>query len=255
MPYALQVSNLSKTFFSGGSRLDVLSDVSIRVDCGEMAAVVGPSGSGKSTLLNIVAGLDDATSGTVALNGDAASARLGRVAYMPQKDLLLPWRTVLGNAVLGLEVQGVARAAARDRAASLLEVFGLRGFEHTHPHQLSGGMRQRVAFLRTILADKPVLLLDEPFGALDALTRAEMQSWLLGLWQGFGRAGVLVTHDVEEALLLSSRVYVLTSRPGRVRRVVEVPLPWPRARHMAASAEFSALKEELLELLWEKTAA
>lgn len=265
----LRLSGVAKSFTSERGPLRVLEDISLSVYPGELVSLVGPSGCGKSTLLNIVAGLDDATSGTVELfrngasrspdtsgSGQAQSAgeRLGHVAFMAQKDLLLPWRSVVDNAILGLEVQGVRAEAARQRATALLETFGLGGFEREYPHNLSGGMRQRVAFLRTILADKPLVLLDEPFGALDALTRGEMQAWLLELWPSLGRAGVMVTHDVEEALLLSTRVYVLTARPARVQRVVEVPLPWPRQR-AAAHPELSALKEEVLGMLWRSTPA
>ena len=249
----LQLTAIAKAYANGQGELRVLQDVSLTVGRDELVALIGPSGCGKSTVLNIIAGLEEPTSGSVALLADAApwgaNRRLGRVAYMPQKDLLLPWRTVLGNAVLGLEVQGVRPPEARERAAALLDTFGLGGFADEYPHNLSGGMRQRVAFLRTILADKPLVLLDEPFGALDALTRAEMQAWLLDLWAGLGRAGVLVTHDVEEALLLSHRVYVLSARPARVQEVVEVPLPWPRSHRLAASSEFAALKAAILDEL------
>jgi len=252
----LQLTAVAKAYASGQGELRVLQDVSLVVRRGEMVSLIGPSGCGKSTVLNIVAGLEEPTSGSVALLGDGANfrdgRRLGRVAYMPQKDLLLPWRTVLGNAVLGLEVQGVGPRLARERAEALLDTFGLSGFAREYPHNLSGGMRQRVAFLRTILADKPLVLLDEPFGALDALTRAEMQAWLLDLWAGVGRTGVMVTHDVEEALLLSHWVYVLSARPARVQQVVQVPLPWPRSRRMAATAEFTALKASILDVLWDQ---
>lgn len=231
-----------------------LAGVSLRVESGELVALVGPSGCGKSTLLSIIAGLETPTAGTVALRGDPAARRLGRVGYMPQRDLLLPWRTALGNAVTGLEVQGVPRAEAQRRARALFETFGLTGFERAYPPMLSGGMRQRVAFARTVLVAHDLLLLDEPFGALDALTRAGLQRWLLDIWGRLGATCLLVTHDVEEALLLADRVYVLTARPGRVRLQRRVALERPRRLEMLAQPEIAALKAELLSALVEETA-
>jgi ABC-type nitrate/sulfonate/bicarbonate transport system ATPase subunit len=174
---------------------------------------------------------------------------LGHTALMPQRDALLPWRSVLDNTILGLEVAGVGRAAARERARALLPHFGLAGFEEYYPAALSGGMRQRAAFLRTVLAEREVLLLDEPFGALDALTRRSMQEWLLDLWDDLGRTILLVTHDVEEALLLADRVAVMTARPGRIKRVEPVRLPRPRHAEMISEPAFVAQKMELLAAL------
>jgi ABC-type nitrate/sulfonate/bicarbonate transport system ATPase subunit len=172
---------------------------------------------------------------------------------MQQKDLLLPWRSVLDNAILGLEIQGVPRSTARQRALDLTERFGLKGFEGHYPFTLSGGMRQRVAFLRTILTGKEVLLLDEPFGALDALTRAEMQEWLLTLWEELQKTIVLVTHDVDEAILLSDRVLVLTARPATVKLVQTVTLPRPRSYDMVTQEPFMVLKKQLLASLREES--
>jgi len=174
---------------------------------------------------------------------------------MPQRDLLLPWRTALDNAVAGLEVRGVPKAAAREQARALFADFGLAGFERAYPHVLSGGMRQRVAFARTVLAARELLLLDEPFGALDALTRAGLQRWLLDIWGRLGATCLLVTHDVDEALLLADRVYVLTARPGRVRLERRVPLARPRRLEALAQPEVAALKAELLAALLEETSA
>ena len=180
--------------------------------------IVGPSGCGKSTLLSLIAGLLEPTSGTISI-GPAASAeeRLARCALMPQRDLLMPWRTALDNACIALENRGVARRAARERARPLFERFGLAEFEDKSPAQLSGGMRQRVAFLRTLMPQKDVLLLDEPFGALDSITRAQMQEWLVGALELEPRTVLLVTHDVDEALLLSDHVAVMSARPGPYR--------------------------------------
>jgi ABC-type nitrate/sulfonate/bicarbonate transport system ATPase subunit len=246
----LEVRAVSKEFRDvPGRGVRALDSVSLRVAAGEFVALVGPSGAGKSTLLSIVAGLEAPTSGEVALNGASSAPRLGRVGYMPQRDLLLPWRTALGNAIAGLQVQGVPASEARRRARALFADFGLSGFEESYPHALSGGMRQRVAFARTVLAAGDLLLLDEPFGALDALTRAGLQRWLLEIWGGLAKTCLLVTHDVDEALLLADRVYVLTPRPGRVRLERTVPLERPRHMTQLAQPEVAALKIELLAAL------
>jgi ABC-type nitrate/sulfonate/bicarbonate transport system ATPase subunit len=215
--------------------------------------LVGPSGCGKSTLLAIIAGLEDATSGDIALHGDAQAPRLGHVGYMPQRDLLLPWRDALGNATTGLRVQGVARAEAEARARALFADFGLGGFERAYPATLSGGMRQRVAFARTALVTRDLMLLDEPFGALDALTRAALQRWLGQALTRLGTTCLLVTHDVDEALALADRIYALAPRPGRVRLERRVPLPRPRSLADLAHPELAALKAELLDALLDET--
>ena len=233
--------------------MPVLEGVDFFAAQGEFVSIIGPSGCGKTTLLNAIAGLEQPGSGSVELDGVAVSKRLGRVGYMHQKDLLMPWRKVLDNAILGLEVQGVPRREARSRALELVDDFGLRGYENQYPYTLSGGMRQRAAFLRTALVDRDVMLLDEPFGALDALTRTQMQEWLMGLWDTLGKTIVMVTHDVDEALLISDRVYVLTARPGRVKVVVDVGLPRPRHHSMVTQAPFVALKEQMVGILWEES--
>jgi ABC-type nitrate/sulfonate/bicarbonate transport system ATPase subunit len=235
-----------------GKRLgsvQALVDVHLDVAAGEFVALVGPSGCGKSTLLNIIAGLLQPDSGEVWLDGAPAPERLGRVAYMPQRDALLPWRTVLDNVILGLEVAGSRRGPARERARALLPRFGLAGFGARYPSALSGGMRQRAAFLRTVLTERRVLLLDEPFGALDALTRRAMQEWLLDLWAELGRTILMVTHDVEEALLLADRVAVMTARPGRIKLIESVQLPRPRTAEMVAEPAFVEQKARLLASL------
>ena len=230
-----------------------LDGVSLSLASGEFVALVGPSGCGKSTLLTLIAGLEQPTSGTIALQGDAQARRLGRVGYMPQRDLLLPWRDALGNASAGLEAQGLNRREARRRAQALFADFGLGGFEHAYPAALSGGMRQRVAFARSALAAGDLLLLDEPFGALDALTRAELQRWLGAVWRQIDiGACLLVTHDVDEALLLADRIYLMTRRPGRIRMERAVPLSsQDRARGPDALTQpaVAALKVELLAAL------
>jgi ABC-type nitrate/sulfonate/bicarbonate transport system ATPase subunit len=219
----LSVEGVSKRF-DGHHPVEVLSDVSLSVERGDFVSIVGPSGSGKSTLFNLIVGIETPDAGKIAVQGETAADRRRTLAgYMFQKDLLFPWRTVLANATLGLEVAGVSRHEARRRAAGLLPRFGLEGFAAYHPAQLSGGMRQRVALLRTLLLDRPLLLLDEPFASLDALTRRELQVWLSATWQSGSQGALLVTHDVHEAAYLSSRVYVLSPRPGRIVAEIETP--------------------------------
>ena len=220
-------------------------DLSVRRD--EVLAVVGPSGCGKSTLLELMAGLQEPDEGTVSVDGATdAAARRAACAYMPQRDLLLPWRDALANAALALECQGVPRADARRRAEPLFERFGLAEFERARPAELSGGMRQRVAFLRTLLPGRGVLLLDEPFGALDSITRASMQRWLADALAREPRTVLLVTHDVEEAVFLADRVAVLSPRPGRVVAEIDVDLQRPRD---VTSPGFTAVKRRALEAL------
>jgi ABC-type nitrate/sulfonate/bicarbonate transport system ATPase subunit len=229
--------------------LPVLDGVSLAVAPGEFVAVVGPSGCGKSTLFDVVAGLEPPDAGRVLVDGAEATGRTDAFAYMPQQDLLFPWRSVLDNTTLGLEVAGVRRRAARERARPLFAEFGLDGFEGARPDELSGGMRQRAALLRTVVQERPVLLLDEPFGALDALTRTEMQLWLSRMHTRFAWTVVLVTHDVREAVLLADRVVVLAPRPTSVRRVVPVDLPRPRDLSVLTDPRFAAAEAELLGAL------
>ena len=213
--------------------------------------IVGPSGCGKSTLLSAVAGLVSPSEGKISIGASTtAKERLSRCALMPQRDLLLPWRTALDNGGLALENRGASRAQARAQARPLFERFGLGEFEEKLPAQLSGGMRQRVAFLRTLLAGKDVLLLDEPFGALDSITRGQMQEWLLTALDQEPRTVLLVTHDVDEALLLSDHVVVMSARPGRIVRTLEAGFAHnvPR-REIITSPEFAVLKEQALEAL------
>jgi ABC-type nitrate/sulfonate/bicarbonate transport system ATPase subunit len=228
-----------------------LDGIDLSIAAHTRLGIVGPSGCGKSTLLSDIAGLLELTDGTIRIGtAETRSERLARCALMPQQDLLLPWRSALDNASLALENRGVPRRVARSRARPLFERFGLAEFEQHKPAQLSGGMRQRVAFLRTLMAEKDVLLLDEPFGALDSITRAGMQEWLLAALEQEPKTVLLVTHDVDEALLLTHHVVVFSARPGRIIRKLETNLPRdvPR-REVVTSAEFGALKEEALEAL------
>ncbi len=248
---AVRLSGVSRRFRTGGREVAALDGVDMSVAPGEVVAVVGRSGSGKSTLLELAAGLQEPDAGTVEAGGATdAAGRRAACAFMPQRDLLLPWRDGLGNAALALEATGLGRREARERAAPLFERFGLAEFERARPAALSGGMRQRVAFLRTLLAGRPVLLLDEPFAALDAITRADMQEWLAGALATEPRTVVLVTHDVEEALFLADRVVILGPRPGRVVESLEVDVARPRSRaEFLAGRRAGALRARALEAL------
>ncbi|HKP54246.1 MAG TPA: ABC transporter ATP-binding protein [Chloroflexia bacterium] len=254
-PISVHLDRVSKSFPRGRGRLDVLCDIDMEVPAGRFVTILGPSGSGKSTLLGILAGLDEPDSGIINLWREGATGtvehRLGRVGYMPQRDLLLPWRTALDNATVGLEVQGVPQQEARARAIPLFAEFGLEGFAENYPNELSGGMRQRVSFLRSALVAHGLMLLDEPFGALDALTRAAMQEWLLQSVVRLNTTFVLVTHDVDEAVLLSDRVYVLSPRPGKLVGMEEIELPRPRSLDSASDERFAAYRHRLLEMLRE----
>ncbi len=234
---SVHVELVSRTFTTRRGRVDALAGMSLRAAPREVVAVVGPSGCGKTTLLELVCGLQKPDSGRV----DAPPA-----ALMPQRDLLLPWLSAIDNAGLALRARGISREEARKAAAPWLERFGLGGFERTRPSELSGGMRQRVSFLRTLLAGKPVLALDEPFAALDAITRQEMQGWLGHVLESEPRTVILVTHDVEEAVIVGDRVVVMSPRPGRAIKEIEVSLPRPRKRTDPAVVE---LRERALAAL------
>jgi ABC-type nitrate/sulfonate/bicarbonate transport system ATPase subunit len=233
--------------------LRTLDSVALAGEAHEVLGLVGPSGCGKSTLLELICGLQEPSGGTITVDGgSSAGERLERCAFMPQRDLLLPWYSALDNAGLALRNQGMKRAEARTAAAALFDRFGLSGFEGARPAELSGGMRQRVAFLRTLIAGKPVLALDEPFASLDAITRAEMQEWLAAALRAEPRTAVLVTHDVEEALYLCDRVAVMSTRPGQI--VAELSAPDPRAEDRDGAVTdpaFVAAREQALRTLRE----
>ena len=249
----LKTEALSKAFPAAAGNADrvrALEGVDMNIGAGEFVSIVGPSGCGKSTLFNLLAGLDRPSGGKIFLDGRPADRLLGEIGYMPQADLLMPWRTVLDNTALGLILNGMGRREARERALAEFPRFGLSGFENVWPTQISGGMRQRAALLRTFLAGREVMLLDEPFGALDALTRQEMQQWLLEIWQADRKTILFVTHDVEEALFLSDRVYVMSGRPGRIELCLEVGLERPRELGRTLLApEFTEMKARLLQPL------
>jgi ABC-type nitrate/sulfonate/bicarbonate transport system ATPase subunit len=233
--------------------LEVIRSLDLTAAPGEVVGLVGPSGCGKSTLLELVAGLLEPAGGRIAVGGAGPPAgRLARCAYMPQRDLLLPWLRAIDNASLALRNRGERRSAARAHAEPLFDRLGLAGFGDALPRELSGGMRQRVAFVRTLLADKPVLLLDEPFAGLDAITRGEVQEWLVAALATEPRTVILVTHDVEEALYLCDRVAVLSARPARLVEQLAAPRPRALPRTDAiTSPEFSAARERALRALLE----
>jgi ABC-type nitrate/sulfonate/bicarbonate transport system ATPase subunit len=253
-PFKLELAGVSKTFDSpGGASVQALGPVDMSIPDHRFISIVGPSGCGKSTLFNIISGLAEASSGAIYVDGGRVNGLVGITGYMLQKDLLLPWRTILDNVVLGMEIQGTPRREAKEKALPLLHKYGLKGFEHHYPSQLSGGMRQRAALLRTILYDRQIILLDEPFGALDAQTRAMMQEWLLDLWDDFQKTILFVTHDIDEAIYLSDEVYLMTARPGTIKRHLPIDLERPRKPHIVTSPRFMELKEEARRTLSEET--
>jgi ABC-type nitrate/sulfonate/bicarbonate transport system ATPase subunit len=245
----LQLDQVSMTFKTPSGAFQALAPVTLSITPGRFVSLIGPSGCGKSTIFNIVAGLLQPTGGRVSIDGVDSTGTIGRVGYMLQKDLLLPWRDVLDNVILGMEIQGLPLREARERALPLLRRYGLSGFEYAYPNALSGGMRQRAALLRTLLFDTDVILLDEPFGALDAQTKSHMQEWLLELWGDFGKTVVFVTHDVEEAIYLSDEMYVMATRPGRIVETIEVPILRPRQRSVTLTREFIDIKDRCMQLL------
>lgn len=249
-PY-VRLAGVGRTYRGKAGGTEALRGLDLEIRAGEVLGVVGPSGCGKSTLLELVAGLAEPDDGTIEVAGERdAERRRASCSYMPQRDLLLPWRDALGNAALALESEGLAKTEARRRAQPLLRRFGLEEFERARPAALSGGMRQRVAFMRTLLPGRPLLALDEPFAALDAITRADMQQWLADALRAEPRTVLLVTHDVEEALFLSDRVAVLSSRPGHVVTELEVALARPRDRGAAVTdPQLLALRKRALEAL------
>ncbi|MEO3997924.1 ABC transporter ATP-binding protein [Mesorhizobium sp. CAU 1732] len=239
----LELRHLRKRF----GDLDVLADISLTVKPGEFVSILGPSGAGKSTIFKLLTGGVEPDGGEVLFDGTPLMKDRRPFAFMPQRDALMPWRRIIDNATLGLEVRGMARSRARAQVAPLFAEFGLDGFERHYPAQLSGGMRQRAALLRTVVQHRDMLLLDEPFGALDALTRAGMQQWLQTMWNHHRWTALLITHDVREAVFLSDRIYVLTARPARVMTEIAVPLRRPRID--LATPEASAIEAQLLQTL------
>lgn len=240
----LQIKDVTKEF----DGKNVLQQISAHIGEGEFVSFVGPSGCGKSTLLNIIAGIEIANIGDVRYENHSI-LELDVVSYMPQQDLLLPWRSALQNIVLPLEISGVSKKERVAAGMEVLEQFGLAEYAEHYPDALSGGMRQRISFLRTHLCDKPIMLLDEPFGKLDAFTKMEVHSWLLNSWQQEKQTIIMVTHDLDEAILLSDRVFILSQRPATIVGEINVNLSRPRTMDMLTSMELKEDKAKILEVL------
>ncbi len=233
----IELENVCKKF---GQRT-VLQNVSLYLNRGEFVSILGPSGCGKSTLFNIITGFVKEDGGSVFVKDD--------IGYMQQKDLLLPWKTVISNVVLPLDIRKVNRNKSRKIAEKYIDMFGLGGYEDKYPYELSGGMRQRASFLRTFLSSKEIMLLDEPFGALDSITRGKMQRWILNMKRKLGRSVLFVTHDVEEAIVLSDRIYVLSSKPSKVKKEIAVDFNRDDKENRLFSQELLSMKQDILKLL------
>jgi NitT/TauT family transport system ATP-binding protein len=249
----IEIRGVWKEFAKGERRVMALQDIDLDVAQREFVAILGPSGCGKSTLLNMVAGFDHPTRGSVKVEGEDIVQPSPRRCVVFQEPALFPWLTVMDNVVFGPKNRGQPAAEYRPRAAQIIEQVGLRGFEASYPAELSGGMRQRVGIARVLIMEPRVLLMDEPFGSLDAQTRSLMQELLLELWERHQQTVLFITHDIEEALLLADRVCVMTARPGRIKKSIEVPMPRPRSIELTLSPEFNALRRQVLELIREES--
>ncbi len=247
--HRIHMENVHKDFYSENDVLRVLEDINIYADEGEFVSIIGPSGCGKSTIFHILTGLVGGYEGRVEIESIPLSEYDKRVGYMHQKDLLMPWRNLIDNVIIPLEIQGEKKADAKNKVMELLPVFGLEGFEKSYPNELSGGMRQRAALLRTVLVESDIMLLDEPFGALDAISRSKMQKWLLDIWSRFKRTVMFITHDIEEAIFLSDRIYVLTNRPASVLKEVKIDFERPRNKEILVSSKFLDYKKILMDAL------
>jgi len=249
----IEIEGVRKAFVKGERRVFAIEDFSLNVAEREFVAILGPSGCGKSTLLNMVAGFDSPTRGLVRVDGKEIAQPSPQRGVVFQEPALFPWFSVMENVVFGPKTQGQKAADYRPRAAQIIEQVGLRGFEASYPAELSGGMRQRVGIARVLIMQPKVLLMDEPFGSLDAQTRMLMQELLLRVWERHHQTVLFITHDIEEALLLADRVCVMTARPGRIKKNIDVRIPRPRAIEVTTSPEFNALRREVLALIREES--
>ncbi len=247
IPVAAEFKGVCKVFESRGRQFEVLRDFDLTVRDGEFLAVVGPSGSGKSTLLNLLSGLDGATGGSILCNGSTVDRVNTDVGYITQQDNLLPWLTVQQNIGVSLEIRGVAPAERAARVAAMIDKVGLKGFEHHHPSKLSGGMRKRAMLARTLVYDPQIILMDEPFGPLDAQLKVVLQAELLKLWSATGKTVIFVTHDIVEAITLADRVVVLSHRPSRIKLEEHIAIKRPREVH---DVRFDPAFEEHYRRLW-----
>lgn len=249
MKIKVKIENLGKTFVGKKSSLEVLNNINIELYENQFVSMIGPSGCGKSTVLRILAGLEKDFSGNITVNGESIKTSSFQFGYMPQKDLLMPWRTVYKNIILPLEINGMQDWIEKYEVGNLIKEFGLDGFENFYPGEISGGMKQRAAILRTFLMNSDIMLLDEPFGALDAITRIKMQEWLLKVLIEHKKTVLFITHDIEEAIFLSDRIYVLSDRPAHVIKTLDIEFLRPRKREMLSSHEFLEYKNVLLKAL------
>jgi len=245
----LELTDISKSYMRGKTCYPVLDGVSLTVRTGEFVTLIGPSGSGKSTLFRLIGGVERPDSGHIAIDGTEVTGKRGLISYMPQQAALFPWLSVSANISSALETAGMPRQEAKVLASEWLRRISLDGVADAYPHVLSGGMQQRVSFLRALLMERDIMCLDEPFAALDELTKASMHRWLLQMWEANRRSVLFITHSIEEALTLSDRIYVLSAAPARIVREIEVPLPRPRRSDVWADRAFVELKREVLELL------
>ena len=241
----LRVANIKKNF----GDMNILNDVSFYANDNEFISLLGPSGSGKSTIFNIISGLLPQDSGEIIIEGEVCSGRSNKVSYMHQKDLLLSWRNIIDNTTLSLIIKGKSKKEARAKAQAHFKTFGLEGFEYKYPFQLSGGMKQRAALLRTYMSSSDIMLLDEPFGALDAITRTKMHYWLLDVIKELKTTIIFITHDIEEAIFLSDRIYLLSDKPATIKKEVIVDLPKCRTKDIITSEKFNEIKRSILEIL------
>lgn len=242
---SLTISNLHKSF----GELCVLKDINMKVEEGEFVAILGPSGSGKSTLFQLIGGNQQPDFGTISLNDEVMNGKKGLISYMPQQPSLFPWRTVLENVVLAAELKGKPNF---DEAKDWLSKVGLEEFINSYPNELSGGMKQRVSFIRALLSKQNLLLLDEPFSALDEFTRFKMQKWLLSVWEVNRKSVLFITHSIEEALFLADRIYVLSKRPAKIKAEIKVPFARPREENLFESSEFFTLKQQIFQTIKEE---
>ena len=246
----VSLHNISKSFKQkDNSTLNVFSEINLTVNNGQLISLIGPSGCGKSTLLNIIAGIEVQDKGDIYIDKSLEANRLGVCGYLQQKDLLLPWRNILDNVILGSELKGENKKESLYKAKKYLDRFGLKGFEYEYPHNLSGGMRQRASFLRTLLADQKLFLLDEPFSALDSLNRSKMQDWLLNIKKELDKTIILVTHDIDEAILLSDKIYVMSNIPAQIILTENINYPRVNTTTMLSDDNYFKTKKNIMDAL------
>ena len=246
----VSLHNISKSFKQkDNSTLNVFSEINLTVNNGQLISLIGPSGCGKSTLLNIIAGIEVQDKGDIYIDKSLEANRLGVCGYLQQKDLLLPWRNILDNVILGSELKGENKKESLYKAKKYLDRFGLKGFEYEYPHNLSGGMRQRASFLRTLLADQKLFLLDEPFSALDSLNRSKMQDWLLNIKKELDKTIILVTHDIDEAILLSDKIYVMSNIPAQIILTENINYPRVNTTTMLSDNNYFKTKKNIMDAL------